>query len=267
MSNNCLAGFPAFGPRVDTKIIYPTPNTVTLPAGTYLPVDYTNKLQVDIPITSENTLLPYCEPYKLPLSPVNGPSKYGTPYKPLLIAQIKNNDAAARTVYWRYAATYAGSDTFGGTISVPAGYYACIAASAVFAWEYGKTDRLWFYSPSSTNVELVAVHRLIFPQFLPLLNTAQAVKDIKIDVSTDSLLGGGACYTTTASFLRASTPGLEYLNTEGNISKLAGSANATYGFVHYPWGVDSGIATVHATNPLYHWQHAYVTRIAYTPIL
>ena len=150
---------------------------------------------------------------------------------------------------------------------MPAGYYACIAAPAVYKWEYGKTDRLWFYSPSSTNVELVAVHRLLFPQFLPLLNTAQAVKDIKIDVSTDSLLGGGACYTTDASFLRASTPGYEFSNTEGSISKLAGSADATYGFVHYPSGVGAGIGLTSETNPLYHWQFAAITRIAYTPIL
>jgi len=252
---------------VDTKIIYPTPNSVTFEAGTYLPTSSPPSPNVEITITEENTLLPYCEPYKLPLSPVNGPSKYGRPYFPLLIVQVKNNDALARTVYWKYQAIYGGSSTGTGNIYVPAGYYACIAAPAVFAWEYGKTDRLWFYSPSSTNVELVAVHRLLFPQYLPLLNTAQAVKDIKIDVSTDSLLGGGACYTTTASFLRAATPGHEVSNTEGSISKLAGSANATYGFAYYSSGVGTGIGRTSETNPLYHWQFAAITRIAYTPIL
>lgn len=267
MSNNNLAGFPSFGPRVDTKIIYPTPNTVTFEAGTYLPATLPTSPNVEIPITAENTILPYCEPYKIPLSPVNGPGKYGTPYYPLLIVQIKNNDAVARTVYCRSQTMYGNNSENPFSISVPAGYYACFAAPPVTAWEFNKTDRLWLYAPSSTNVELIAAHRLIFPHNLPMLDANKGVADVVIEISTDSLLGGGACYTTSTSYLRATLPTDETANTVGNITRIAGSASATSGFCYYPSGVGAGKAVTHATNPLYHWQFAAITRIAYTPIL
>lgn len=285
MSNNCLAGFPAFGPRVDTNITY-HPKEIVFDPALELPTSAPETPQIQIPVSEGD--LPSFSPFLIPYMAAAGGQDI---YVPLLICSFYNSGASAATIYMQYNSSGT-SYIQAGTGSIGAGKYkASTSTRTLTSWNVGSTLQFRCYA-SAAGVQLLRAYLVLIPRRIGGgLPAAANLYNVEIQTAAASLIGAASCTSMHNSSLMmvnimyrcpnlgggATFSGLSlqpgsYLNKIGamtipgtedpNTRYFCGSKNmADQGGAILLWSSDS------ATENLYHLQPHYITRIAYTPIL
>ena len=244
MSNNCLAGFPAFGPRVDTKITYHTREIVLDPA---FELPTSDPVSGNFQITVGANDLPSFSPYVPP--PISDPNAlFSDCYVTMVVIKVHNSTGASIKINERHAT----SDTPDWTSLVQSKN---VAAGSDVSYVYAAAGhqypqmRLW---AAAAGLTLVSAHLVILPRYIG--KGLAGVKDLVIELSEVSLTG-----YTVASTWGWSQKVNDGAKTSTAVSYVAAQADAAMGFgypvMSFAWG------TIASAQP------RYPTRIAYTPIL
>lgn len=285
MSNNNLAGFPAFRPRVDSTIIY-HPREIVFDPAIELPTSAPATPQLEMTVAASD--LPTIAPYDVPFDASDTMAMRYTVYT---IASFQNTGAGSATItaQWRSTGTtYNAITAIPTTGAVAAGKYKTITFSKTLtSWSLGDTFQNKFYA-SAAGVNLLKAYVVILPRKIGSGLSAVRLIDLDISVSGTSLIGAAACTNISNSTnMQVMMP--HYTPSSGQASLMAGISNTrniipahttplysvsgTYAFIcgvksmadhsydYGYWSADS------ATENLYHLQPFYPTRIAYTPIL
>ncbi len=244
MSNNCLAGFPAYGPRVDTSITY-HPREIVLDPAFELPTS--DPVSGNFQITVGANDLPAFSSYVPP--PISDPNAlFSDCYVTMVVIKVHNSTGASIRINERHAT----SDTPDWT-SVQ---YTSVAAGADLTFVYAVAGhrypqmRLW---AGAAGLTLVSAHLVILPRYIG--KGLVGVKDLVIDLSEASLTG----YTinSTWGWYQKVNDGAK---TSTAVSYVAAQADAAMGF-GYPV-ISSAFCSGNVSA-----QPRYPTRVAYTPIL
>lgn len=253
MSNNQLAGFPAFGPRVDSEIIY-NPRIITFDPAIDVPVspDYA---YVEITIGSGD--LPTFSPY----TPPHASSVFNDMYNCYLLGVVQNVTATTTSLYGSYllsGETYSASDS----VSLVGYKYGHYYAPGLTEVSLGATQKLRFYATAADKLKIIAAYMMIYPKNI-CSGLTSGVADLQITLSTGSMIGGAAPANEAFSF----GSGPCAVTTSTSISmKGAEIYNAdTRGFGYVVRPSHNGLSSSNAAP--YYNSPVYPTRIAYTPIL
>jgi hypothetical protein len=257
MSNNQLAGFPAYGARVDSIVVY-NPAQTTLETPVELPTSEPATAQVQI--TTAVGQLPTFSPYLVPWDSAVFNSEY---YTSVLIAIVKNNTASTRTIYRRYKIDNTPTWAIAAPFTALAGRYVGISVPGLSTWSIGDAQELMLYA-NNAGCNLLAYGLLIIPNAVGKGLPAAGVAELVVETDTASLFAGWG--TTTASALYAT------LQSANGSTIISGGTVKTERLALAP-DSSSGILTTimtaqsaQATSLTYH-SPVYPTRIAYTPIL
>lgn len=255
MSNNNLAGFPSFGPRVDTKITY-NPTQHNFDPAVQIPIGNPASGLYTFTITAE--MLPETDPYGLSVKE----------YDVYVFARVKNVGASSAYVVSAYRMNGAAVNT-GPVInsSVGADRYCsfCDLYNAAGGINIGDTIEIVTYSTTAgatVNIEWAAI--VIVP-VSPCLNMG-AVKDLDIAISSASWFNGTANVPTTGRMQLSFHVGSLMAHTTAISSDI--DLDVYYFKPTGPSLVPQDPATsIASTTQNQHIQPYYPTRIAYTPIL
>lgn len=258
MSNNQLAGFPAFGPRVDTTITY-NPRIVTLETPTDLPTTEPATAQVQFVLAG--TDLPACSPYPIPWA---DSVAITSRYMCHMFAYVKNESGGTATIYAKYKT--ANTPTWSTAVSVSAtnNYYYSIGSVGLTTWAIGDTQEIKLYA-SAAGVKLIKYALIIYPNRAGQ-GCLDRLHDLKLSFENASLIGGTALvYDAAANYTLLSAL---FTNLASAVKErsfgcwLTDSANGI--FVS---GTSSRAWRASTTDVFNHGAFYYPTRIAYTPIL
>lgn len=273
MSNNCLAGFPAFGPRVETKITY-NPVEYIPESPIALPASLPDTAQVQFTVNAAS--LPQFSPVFLP--PGKEGDNFFTLYKVYTILGFYNSNAASKTVTVYYKSANPATFTYLTGGSIGAGKYkSALIDKSITVLAPGDLHEVKCYTSSTTNdVYLLWAYMVIAPHFICKLygtNYQMCIKDLAVDVSMASWIGAGQVWAPPAGY---AGPYLLIRRPDGTGHTFEFTANLKVGAMQSPnseyllrlpvlstsgWGYDR------ATDDKAHVQQRYPTRIAYTPIL
>lgn len=256
MSNNCLAGFPAFGPRVDTNITY-YPRITEFDPVVELPTSEPATAQVQFTIAEAD--LPTFSPYPIPWL-----DSTTLRHKCLVYAYVHNGSGGTATVYAKRKTANTPAWSSATSVSATNGYWYCYAGPGINTFAVGDTQEVKLYA-SAAGVKLIKAFMVVVHV---LVGTGLPTKlaNLEIDFATDSLFGGtGLVYGTTQCYT------LHNPIFDGKTSTAVAINQALW-----PLHSINGILTVGSVGPT--WQvsttdvmkHESVvrpTRIAYTPIL
>lgn len=260
MSNNCLAGFPAFGPRVDTSITYhPTQTILETPLD--LPTSEPGTAQVQIAIAAGH--LPTFSPYQIPWSDgLAETSKYGI----TLVAICKNESGASRTIYAKSKTANTPTWSSASSQITNNNYYAGFSSAGISAWSIGDTEEIKLYA-SDVGCKLIGYGMIITPTLIGS-GIGKSLVALEIDSASAGFFSGWDGYlqdTNKNLMLQFAFASTTYAITSGvkSTQLKAHEPNSVLGILT-TGGISNGFRV--NTTPAYGFK-VYPTRIAYTPIL
>lgn len=256
MSNNCLAGFPAFGPRVETNITY-HPKELLFDPAQDIPTSEPETAQVQF--TIEQGDLPTFALYDIPFKV--GELFYNK-YACYLWISVQNPTAGSIGVTCKYKKANTPSWTTSGS-SIPAGNYGCDTVVGLTLPALGDVQEVKVYA-NVAGAKLLKAYMFIMPNYLGSGLMGMSVADVEVDLIATSPIGGLAV-TNSVSYWRQKISSNTSLSGDANIRVAVGELWSTWGFGIAPSPTDIWYKS--ATESLRHWCPYYPTRIAYTPIL
>ena len=255
MSNNNLAGFPMLGPRVDTAITY-HPLIVTLETPIELPVTEPETAQVQYTVATAE--LPTASPYPLPAAVGEA---LGLTYQYFIYAYVQNASGATRTVYAKSKTANTPTWSSASSASVTNAYFASFMTRGLTTVAIGDTQEIKLYA-SGAGVSLIKYMVCAYPNYLGTALIGKPLLDVAVDLSTASVFSAGI--TSTGDY-RYQTVSWAALSGTTSMSLASWLPNTVYGIGYLAAPSNAWITT--ASDNLRHYQPAYPTRIAYTPIL
>ena len=286
--SNQLAGFPAFGNRIDSPIVY-NPRIVTYDPAIALPTSEPADNAAQMQITIAVGDLPV---HQIPFA---SDASVGGSHNIWTILGFKNTGAGAANISVK--AKTASAPTFyilsstGNTIGAGK-YKTCFYSMVQSGWGIGSVHEAKIWS-SAEGVEFRWAAMIITPRRLGSGLLGAALLNLEIAFSNASIIGASSCTNIHSSsvvaprmFIRRSQVGttsgggfeydtfgyLAFLslpcypmptdNDKYDYEFLVGTKTlADHGGVSANWAVDT------SSESKYHLQPVYPTRVAFTPIL
>lgn len=251
MSNNQLAGFPAFGPRVDTAITHNI-KAVILDPEVELPTSAPASPQAQATITEND--VPTMK-YIWTTPGLTIPQRHVV----AVFAYFRNDGASQATVY---VATKTGASTYSNYRPwyVPAGQYYMYTRSGVAVSNNVQDIKAY---ANQAGVKLLSVHYLYSPDFSSI-SYPKGINNLAIDLGTASLLSGTNNDAAQTYYLLGYIGG--YTHQQASISRSVYLTNGTHG-LGFMYLYNAEYYNTSATDTKPHPRIFYPTRIAYTPIL
>lgn len=276
MSNNCLAGFPAFGPRVDTKITY-NPVEYIPESPIALPASLPDTAQVQFTVNAASL------PTWNPMYPIlhNTDYDFKDKYAVYTIMGFHNSGAASATIYNYYKSANPSTFASGGSGTIGAGRYKTVCMrSSITALALNDVHEAKLYTGATSTVELLWAYMVVVPNYVLKIGDATVqnrVADLEIDISQASWIGAASVQTPASGWhtfmflMRNAFGGGNDSACSANVRTSAYQGSKTIlSVMRAPnattssdviWGSDQ------LTDNRRHMQPYYPTRIAYTPIL
>ena len=272
MSNNQLAGFPAFGPRVDTSITY-NPVSYIPESPIELPTSEPAVAQVQLTVNAAS--LPTFSPCYPSL--LTSEVAFKDRYKVFTVAYFQNLSASSVNIIAKFKSSETPTFTsITGESSLGATYYDAVTfVGSVTELQLNTIHEVKFYT-SYEDVYLIWAYMVVVPDQLIHCGATAGLKDLLVTVSNASWVGSAVVSTATANFgwglnLRGGGGGATvYPNVNGNVSSPAFSGNTSYAWLLTAPSLNTTRTTLwkqSTTANTNHFQPYYPTRIAYTPIL
>ena len=281
--SNQLAGFPAFGNRIDTNIVY-HPKAYLPETPVAIPNSEPTNGAGQVQFTFATGDLPTTEPVLLPYAS-------GAPniekYVVYTIMGFYNNSGSSATISLKHKAnstTYSGS----GSMAVAnARYNTAIISLTLDSWNIGDTHEVKIWCNQAAGVELRWAYMVIAPLRLCSGLPGLSVANLEIDISGASWIGAAAVQNV-ANYANWQIALMGTAATYGNyvsISPPNDYARATVWRIPLSTGQSQyqylmgckTLAAQGASSPLAggdaatetkkHGQPFYPTRVAFTPIL
>lgn len=261
MSNNQLAGFPAFGSRVDSTITY-HPKTIIFDPILDLPTGgFPGTPQIEFEITIAD--LP-----SINGAPYIADGAFGSNYLIYVFVGISNSYGSTNYIY--LSSKYINPSTWNDSSfqGIATGYYGTLLTTACLqSPSIGSTQQYRLYSYYS-GAKLEWAKMVIVPTYL--LKQYRGVKDLTIETSVASIIGGTVQSTDDSIYIYGYNGAADFyhLQTASTLSMQYWNPSSLYGVVattRYPY--QSIVFSTSAINNKPHRQFRYPTRIAYTPIL
>lgn len=276
MSNNCLAGFPAFGPRVDTSITY-HPVEYIPESPIVLPSALPDTAQVQFTINAAS--LPTWNPVYPILHGTD--NTFSNKYAVYTIMGFHNSGAASATIYPYYKSANPSTFSSAGGGPIGAGKYKTICTRySITALALNDVHEFKLYTGATSTVELLWAYVVVVPNYLLKMGDTTVqnrVIDLEIDISQASWIGATNVQTPSSGW---DTFFFLMRDALGNATDSGCTANLRTSAYQGPKTIPSVMrapnastnanvvwASDRSTDDKYHRQPYYPTRVAYTPIL
>lgn len=276
MSNNQLAGFPAFGARVDTRITYHPVEYVPDPA-LVLPSSEPGTAQVQFTVNEAS--LPTWDPVYPNLA--TDDFTFDTKYVVCTIVGFYNAGASSYTINGKYKSAKPSTFTATAAGSIGAGKYKMITImDTMSSLALNDVHEMKFYTNDTggdANVKLLWAYMVVIPYYLVRTITTPVqsrVADLAIDMSNASWVGAASIQVPTTNYAsyRVVTRNADGSATAFEVAASVvfpaySSPTSTAYMARRPTTDPSPWSNDQTTDNKRHKQPYYPTRIAYTPIL